>query len=490
MDFDVDVAKSLDTIAEEMTTFNPKTDLPFDLDFMNDDNKEIEESLIVTLKAALRHWIISLQLDNKVFYIARHTIKYGDCFFRKTSDFRKWTYIDPSDIIGIEIGDDQEIKAYHLRKSDKKSSSVLENLEIVPAAGMVHFSLSDEMDESGPFGIGILNSVVKSYKQLQMLEDSVLIYRIARAPERRIFYIETGNMPPQKQKAHLDMVKNEFKQKQMPNDFDGNDNIDAVFNPQSMLEDYFIAVNSSAGKGSRIETLPGGESLGEINDMVYFRDKVFRGLKIPTSYMRGAEAQGAQANDGKVGIAYIEELRFSNFVKRLQNKIESVFDKHFKIYLKSSGIRINENLFKLSLPEPQNFALYRQAQLDSELINTFNTADNVKYLSKRYVLKKYLGFTEEDIQMNEALIRQERNIPEGGAGGVTDIQLMYDDVYLEDAKTRDDFIKKSTEPMVNKGDEKDKSDDSEDSDNLAADEGDQDFDAMMKKMGGDERWRR
>jgi hypothetical protein len=355
---------------------------------------------------------------------------------------------------------------------------------------MVHFSLSDEMDESGPFGIGILNSVVKSYKQLQMLEDSVLIYRIARAPERRIFYIETGNMPPQKQKAHLDMVKNEFKQKQMPNDFDGNDNIDAVFNPQSMLEDYFIAVNSSAGKGSRIETLPGGESLGEINDMVYFRDKVFRGLKIPTSYMRGAEAQGAQANDGKVGIAYIEELRFSNFVKRLQNKIESVFDKHFKIYLKSSGIRINENLFKLSLPEPQNFALYRQAQLDSELINTFNTADNVKYLSKRYVLKKYLGFTEEDIQMNEALIRQERNIPEGGAGGVTDIQLMYDDVYLEDAKTRDDFIKKSTEPMVNKGDEKDKSDDSEDSDNLAADEGDQDFDAMMKKMGGDERWRR
>ena len=127
MDFDVDVAKSLDTIVEEMTTFNPKTDLPFDLDFMNDDNKEIEESLIVTLKAALRHWIISMQLDNKVFYIARHTIKYGDCFFRKTSDFRKWTYIDPSDIIGIEIGDDQEIKAYHLRKSDKKSSSVLEN---------------------------------------------------------------------------------------------------------------------------------------------------------------------------------------------------------------------------------------------------------------------------------------------------------------------------------------------------------------------------
>jgi hypothetical protein len=432
MDNDVDICKALDTIAEEMTTTDDDSDMPLVFKFFNDDNKEIDEGVIITLKAALRHWVKRMSLDTRTFQIARNTIKYGDCFFRKVSEFKKWIPVTASDVIGVEVDDHGVIVSYHVRKGSARTQSMMENVEVVPASAMVHFSLSTEMDDSGPFGVGILSAVTKSFKQLTLLEDSVIIYRIARAPERRIFYLDTGNLPPQKQKAYIESVKNEFRQKQIAN-MNTGDNVDGVYNPTSILEDYFFAVNSN-GRGAKVETLPGGENLGEINDLKYFQDKVFRGLKIPTSYMRGADAAGAQANDGKVGIAYIEEMRFSNYVQRLQNKLEPVFDREFKKYIKSSNLNIDVNLFSLSLCVPQNFAAYRQAQLDSELINTFNTADGVKYLSKRFVLRRYLGYNEEDIQINEALLRQERGIPDGGVGELSDIQMMYDEKAEEERK--------------------------------------------------------
>lgn len=459
MDNDVDICKALDTIAEEMTTTDEDSDMPLVFKFFNDDNKEIDEGVIITLKAALRHWVKRMGLDTRTFQIARNTIKYGDCFFRKVSEFKKWIPVPPGDVIGVEVDDHGNIVSYHIRKGSARSQSMMENVEVVPATAMVHFSLSTEMDDSGPFGIGILSAVTKSFKQLTLLEDSVIIYRIARAPERRIFYLDTGNLPPQKQKAYIEAVKNEFRQKQIAN-MNTGDNVDGVYNPTSILEDYFFAVNSN-GRGAKVETLPGGENLGEINDLKYFQDKVFRGLKIPTSYMRGADAAGAQANDGKVGIAYIEEMRFSNYVQRLQNKLEPVFDQEFKKYIKSSNLNIDTNLFSLSLCVPQNFAAYRQAQLDSELINTFNTADGVKYLSKRFVLRRYLGYNEEDIQINEALLRQERGIPEGGVGDLSDIQMMYDE------KAEDE--RKVVIPKVDKGDEASAADEEDAGDDFSMD---------------------
>jgi hypothetical protein len=430
MDVDVDVARALDTIAEEISSKNEKTELPFDIHYQNDDNLEVKESIVMTVKAALRHWSDIQDLDNRIFRIARYTVKFGDCFFHKHSDHKKWQFIDPSDVLGIEIDREGEIVAYHLRKNNAKKGQYQE-VEIIPKEGIIHFTLSDDMGEAVPFGESVLQPVVKAFKQLNLLEDSVVIYRVVRAPERRVFYIDTGNMPPHKVKQYLEGVKNEVRQKRIPNSRDGQDSIDSVYNPMSMAEDYFFA-STANGRGSRVETLPGGEQLGEITDLNYFQDRVFRGLRVPTSYMKGQDASGAQFNDGKVGIAYIEEMRFANFIKRLQNKIEKVFDRQFKHYLEVSKIHVDSNLFKLKLPNPQNFVLYRQAALDQDLINTFNTAEGIKYLSKRFILKRYLGFSEDDIQTNEALLRQERNIPEtADFEDVADIQMFYDDAYYD-----------------------------------------------------------
>ena len=431
MDSDVDIARALDIIAEEMSSVDEKTGLPFEIDYQIEQNQEVSEITVTTLRAALRHWSNIHDLNNRIFRISRCMIKYGDCFFVKHADNKKWEFIETSKIIGIEIDEEGQKVAFHVRE-ESKTDNINKNsvTTVYTAPNIVHFTLSDDMGESAPFGESLLQSIFKTWKQLTMLEDSIIIYRIVRAPERRVFYIDVGNMPQQRVKQYLESIKNDIRQKRVPtaDQNGGKDTVDSVYNPNSIQEDYFFPV-SSEGKGSRIETLPAGENLGENSDIIYFRDKLFRGLRVPTSYMKGADAQGAQVQDGKVGIAYIEELRFANFVKRLQNQIEKVMDVEFKKYLEFAGINIDPSLFKIKLPDPQNFALYRQAALDTDLINTFKSIEDVKYISKRLMMKRYLGFSEDEIQMNEMMLKQERAIADDAS--LTDLQQIYDPAFFD-----------------------------------------------------------
>jgi hypothetical protein len=425
MDGDVDVSRALDIIAEEISNDDERTGLPFLIEYQNEEDEEVSETIVSTLRAAVRHWARIQDLNNRIFRTARTMVKYGDCFFRKTTDFKKWDFVDPSKVLGIEINEKNERVAYHLKKGEGTVTvgGRNDNVEIVPADAIIHFSLSDEMEDMAPFGESVLQPIFRTFKQLSMLEDSTIIYQIVRAPERRVFYIDVGNMPQQRVATYLESIKNQIRQKRQPNTTAGKENVDGVYNPNSIQEDFFFPVTTS-GRGSRVETLPGGENQGQNENLLYFQKKMFRGLRIPTSYMVGQDGQQAQYNDGKVGIAYIEELRFANFIKRLQNKLESVYDYQFKIYLNAANIIVNEELFLLKLPDPQNFALYRQAALDTDLINAFKSVEDVEYLSRRFILARYLGLTEDEIQMNEAMLKQERAIREDV--NLSDLQQIYD----------------------------------------------------------------
>ena len=278
------------------------------------------------------------------------------------------------------------------------------------------------MSDSAPFGDSILGPVYRAHKQKELLEDAILIYRIQRAPERRVFKIDVGKMPPHRVKTYLEQIKNEIKQKKVPNIHGGQSDVDSVYNPQSMSEDFFFAQRAD-GRGSTVDTLPGGQGLGELADLEYFQKKVWRGLRIPTSYMMEG-SEGAVFNDGKVGTAYIQELRFSLFIMRLQSAIESVIDKEFKNYLRRSHIIIDKAIYKVRLPEPSNFGTYRQQEIDAALLGTFGSADAVPYLSKRFILSRFLQLEDEEIITNERMRREELGMEPHGTNK-DDLGILY-----------------------------------------------------------------
>ena len=190
----------------------------------------------------------------------------------------------------------------------------------------------------------------------------------------------------------------------------GQSVIDAAYNPIAVNEDFYLATNAE-GKGTRIETLPGGENLGSIDDLKYFNNKMIRGLGVPSSYLpTGADDGTAQYSDGKVGTAYIQEYRFSKYCQRLQNLMAPALDKEFKMFLKYRGIEIQSNLFELQFFPPQSFSQYRQIQVDTEQIQVFSglmSTEAARYISKRFSLERYLGWTEDEILKNEHMWKEE-----------------------------------------------------------------------------------
>jgi hypothetical protein len=193
-----------------------------------------------------------------------------------------------------------------------------------------------------------------------------------------------------------------------------------------MLEDYFFA-QTAEGRGSKVEVLPGGDNLGQIDDLKYFTNKLMRALRIPSSYMpTGPDDGTAVYNDGRVGTAFIQEYRFNKYCQRIQNLIINPLDKEFKMFLKKKGIELDSSTFKLTFLPPQSFSEYREIEVNNARAAVFGQLAEVPYLSRRFVLKKYLGLTDAEIVENEEKWQEEN--PEGAAPATDDAALAASDL--------------------------------------------------------------
>jgi len=449
MDMDSEVNAALDILAEFCTGKDRENATPFHCYFRNAPTG-VETKL---LKEALQKWVKQNQLEKRIFRIVRNVFKYGDCFFVRDPETKKLLYVDQAKVSKIIVNESEgKIPEQYVVKdinfnfknliattphgttntSPSGTSSYTsgggfgrgmvgdaarqtgsrfstsENEVTIGSEHIMHISLSEGLDNNYPFGNSLLESVFKVYKQKELLEDAIIIYRIQRAPERRIFYVDVGNMPAHMAMGFVEKVKNEIQQRRIPSATGGGTSvIDASYNPLSTNEDYFFP-QTAEGRGSKVETLPGGTNLGEITDLRYFTNKLFRALRIPASYLpTSIDEQPNTVADGKVGTAYIQELRFNKYCERLQSNIVESFDQEFKLWLLSNGYNIDSSLFELKFNPPQNFAAYRQAELDTTIANIFGTLQQVPHLSKRFALKRYLGLTEEEIKENERLWREE-----------------------------------------------------------------------------------
>ena len=207
----------------------------------------------------------------------------------------------------------------------------------------------------------------------------------------------------------VERVKTEIHQRRIPSKSGGGTSvIDSAYNPLSTNEDYFFP-QTAEGRGSKVETLPGGTNLGEIDDLKYFTNKLVRGLRIPSSYLPAAAQDEGQSsfNDGRVGTAFIQELRFNKYCERLQNLLVEVFNQEFKRYLMEKGINIDLAMFDITFQPPQNFASYRQSELDNQRIGTFTQIQAIPFMSNRYAMKRFLGMSDAELAENERLWKEE-----------------------------------------------------------------------------------
>ncbi len=461
MDSDSEINAALDILAEFSTQKNTENETPFDLVF-KDETTEHEVKL---LKKALQQWTKSNQFNKRIFRIFRNALKYGDCFFVRDPETNKWLYIDNAKVDRIVVNESEGKKPeQYVIRDINPNLQRLSATQITPnqtyggggttgggtaaygssyanagatnnmsgfaggnaggrfyktmnayninAEHVIHMSMSDGLDNLFPFGQSVLEQVFKVYKQKELLEDAIIIYRVQRAPERRVFYIDVGNMPTHLAMQFVERVKNEINQRRIPSASGGANFIDATYNPMSINEDYFFP-QTAEGRGSKVDTLPGGTNLGEIDDLRFFTNKLFRGLRIPSSYLpTGAEDGGQQYNDGRVGTAYIQELRFNKYCARLQSMLAETFDSEFKLWVKTKGYNIDNGMFEIKLNPPQNFAQYRQTEMDQSRVNTFTAVADLPYMSKRFALKRYLGLSEEEMARNAELWAEENNIPQ------------------------------------------------------------------------------
>ena len=178
---------------------------------------------------------------------------------------------------------------------------------------------------------------------------------------------------------------------------------DSIFVKNSIIEDYFFPTTAD-GRGSDVDTLAGGDNIGDIDDLKYFNNKMARGLRVPSSYLpTGPDDGTASFNDGRVGTAYIQEYRFTMFCTRLQRMFQPTLDEEFKLFVKHNGHQIDSGKFELAFVEPQNFASFREIEIDGARVGLFNQIEGTPYMAKRFSIRKYLGLTEEEIKENEQL---------------------------------------------------------------------------------------
>jgi hypothetical protein len=276
-----------------------------------------------------------------------------------------------------------------------------------------------------PFVKSILENIFKVFKQKELLEDAMLIYRVQRAPERRVFKIDVGNMPSHMAMSFVERVKNEMHQRRIPTYGGGGQNImDSSYNPLSINEDFFFPVGEN-GRGSSVDVLPGGQNLGEIDDLKYFNNKMARGLRVPSSYLpTGPDDSDRTMQDGKIGTALIQEYRFNQYCERLQALIMQKLDDEFKMFMRWRGFNIDAGLFQIKFNPPQNFASYRQSELDNTRITAFASLEPLPYMSKRFMLERFLGLSQDEIQKNDKMWKEERATPELETTGGQDLRAV------------------------------------------------------------------
>ena len=372
MEYEPIIASALDIYADEMTYHNELKDI------INIDctNEEIKGTLYTLYKSVLN-------VDFNLYGWCRTMCKYGDYFLYididETTGVKSFVPMPTAEVERLE-GEDPTNPNY-VQYQWNSAGLTFENWQVA------HFRILGN-DKYAPYGTSILEPARRIWRQLHLLEDAMMSYRITRSPERRAFYIDIGNIAPQDVEQYMQKVMTQMKRSQVVDSTTGR--VDLRYNPMSIDEDYFIPVRG--GESSRIESLPGGSYTGDIDDVKYLRDKLFSALKVPQSYL----SRGEGSDEDKTTLAQ-KDIRFARTIQRLQRSVIAELEKIGIIHLYTLGYRGDDLVnFSLKLNNPSQIAAMQELE---HLRTKFDVAGAATegYFSKQWVYRNIFALSEEEI---------------------------------------------------------------------------------------------
>ena len=408
-----EVADALDEICDE--TINPDesgwiTKLHLkDIDLTVDEKAELEKQF--------HRYTEYFDLKNRGWQYFRQLLVEGELFFELIihegylKDGTLGVINLPAEIIDPVYNNIQNmlVKGFIYRKPifSQDNPSKVEKVEFIPMdQNQIVYINSGVYNETKNFVIPFLENGRRPYRQLSLIEDAIVIYRLVRAPERLVFNVDVGNMAPPKAEAYLrKLIQNYWSRKTF--DVDQNDVV-KKFNPQSMLDAFWFAKRQGS-EGTSVNQLAGGANLGELSDLMYFIKKLYRALKVPSMRLDPNDQASA---DGSTILR--EELKFARFIMRQQQRFAAGIKKGFITHLKFMDLfkkfELNEQNIEIEFNPPTNFYELRENQrLELKAGNYNNLAGN-EFVSATYAQKKYLGWKDRDILANREFLRKDAEL--------------------------------------------------------------------------------
>ena len=357
-----------------------------------------------------------IRLDKLLWDIIRNTVKYGDCFTELILDvnkpqegIKKIKILNPNFILRVENEFGylkkflQEIPnmetMQYAEVGQSNANRPVKYIEL-DKNQIVHFRLHTSDPIFYPYGKSIAALCHRVFRSLKMMEDAMMIYRLSRAPERRIFYVDTGNLPTSKAEMFIERLKQKFKKEKFYNSPKGT--VDSRYNPMSMDEDFFVPTKN--GRGTKIDTLPGATNLGEIEDVKYYRDKLLAGLKIPKDYIVEKE----QSPERKANLSQLD-VKFARTIQRVQVDVETGLENMAKRHLQLRGFPASMiKSLRIRLPEPSDMSEKRKLDVNEQKTRVVQAVQGLNLFSKEALYREFYDMTPGEVKRMKSEIEQEQ----------------------------------------------------------------------------------
>jgi hypothetical protein len=471
MEYTPEIASALDIYADEMSTSSELQPL-LNIECPNQEIKSILTSLYDNV----------LNLNFNLFGWCRSMCKFGDFFLYLDIDEEHGI----KNVIGLPAAEIERLEGEDATNPNyvqfqwNSGGVTFENWQLA------HFRILGN-DKFSPYGTSILDPARRIWRQLTLLEDAMMAYRIVRSPERRVFYIDVGAIPPNEIEQYMQKVVTQMKRNQVVNQNTGR--VDLRYNPMSIEEDYYIPVRG--GNSSKIETLAGGSYTGDVDDVKYLRDKLFAALKVPASYL----ANSAETDEDKTALAQ-KDIRFARTIQRLQRSVVTELEKIGIIHLYILGYRAKDLIsFKLFLSNPSKIAQMQELE-HWKLKFDIAAAATEGYFSRHWVAEKIFNLSDEEILRNQremfydrkfdaALEQAADTASEELAGDPGAIDLAGDELEGEEGALDDEDLLGGEEELGDEGDlEGEEAEDVPGDDLLLAEPGKRDDKMEIKDIHG------